>query len=347
MEAFMVSFFAPCLGIDLGTANTLVYLKGKGIILREPSVVAMRNQNREILAVGEEARKMIGRTPGGIVAVRPLKDGVIADYNTTEIMLKYFIRKSLPQGIFKRSPRLVICIPCGITEVEKRAVEESAKAAGAREVFLLEEPMAAAIGAGLDINQAKGCMVVDIGGGTSEVAVISLGGIVTSRSLRIGGHHMDEAINKFVKTHHGMVIGESTAEQIKISIGGVVDPGKEKTMEVRGRDIASGLPKSIIVESSGVREALQRPVQSILDAIKNVLEQTPPELAADIINEGIVLTGGGSLLHGINRLVAKVTGMPVRRAEQPLDAVATGAGLALEEMLPTAPERELTTEPSQ
>ena len=343
----MFSFFVPCLGIDLGTANTLVYIKGKGIILREPSVVAMRNNKRDILAVGEEARRMIGRTPGGIIAVRPLKNGVIADFNTTEIMLKYFIRKSMPQSFFKRSPHLIICVPCGITEVERRAVEEAGKAAGAREVVLLDEPMAAAIGAGLDVNQARGCMVVDVGGGTSEVAVISLGGIVTSRSMRIGGHHMDESILKYVKQHHGMIIGESTAEQIKMTIGTVVDIGKEKTMEVRGRDLTSGLPKSIIVESAGVQQALQKPVQNILDAIRGVLEQTPPELSADIINEGIVLTGGGAMLHGFNRLVAKMTGMPVRRAEHPLDAVAIGAGLAMESMMSASPESELTTEPIQ
>ncbi len=344
----MFSFMAPCLGIDLGTANTLVYLKGKGIILREPSVVAMRNNNnQDILAVGEEAKKMIGRTPGGIVAVRPLKDGVIADYNTTEIMLKYFIGKALPQGLIKRSPRLVICIPCGITEVEKRAVEEAARSAGAREVLLIDEPMAAAIGAGLNVHQAKGCMVVDIGGGTSEVAIISLGGIVTARSLRIGGNHMDDAILKHVKKNHGMIIGESTAEQIKITLGSAVDQGKEQTMEVRGRDVTSGLPKSISVDSQGIRSALCEPVMSVIDAIKAVLEQTPPELAADIINEGIVLTGGGSLLQGFNRLVAKATGMPVRRAEHPLDAVAMGAGLALENMETTAFEHELSTEPTQ
>lgn len=343
----MFSFFAPCLGIDLGTANTLVYLKGKGIVLREPSVVAMKSNRHEILAVGEDARKMIGRTPGGIIAVRPLKDGVIADFTTTEAMLKYFIRKALPQSFFKRTPHLVICVPCGITEVEKRAVEEAAKAAGSREVVLLEEPMAAAIGAGLNTNQARGCMIADIGGGTSEVAVISLGGIVTSRSLRIGGNHMDEAIMKFIKTTYNMIIGESTAEQIKIKIGGVVDLGKEHTMEVRGRDLASGLPKSVTVDSSGVRSALLKTVTAIIDAIKNVLEQTPPELAADIINEGIVLSGGGALLHGFNRLVAKATGMPVRRAEYPLDAVALGAGIAMESMVASIPERELTTEPTQ
>lgn len=343
----MFSFMAPCLGIDLGTANTLVYMKGKGIILREPSVVAMKNNRKDILAVGEEAKKMIGRTPGGIVAVRPLKDGVIADYNTTEIMLKYFIGKAVPQGLVKRSPRLVICIPCGITEVEKRAVEEAARSCGAREVYLLDEPMAAAIGAGLNVHQAKGCMVVDIGGGTSEVAVISLGGIVTAKSLRIGGNHMDDAILKHVKKEHCMIIGESTAEHIKMTLGAAMDPGKDQSMEVRGRDITSGLPKSITIDSKSIREALLEPVQSIIDAIRGVLEQTPPELAADIINEGIVLTGGGSLLQGFNRLVAKVTGMPVRRAEQPLDAVAIGAGLALESMESSTYEHELTTEPTQ
>lgn len=329
----MFSLFAPCLGIDLGTANTLVYMKGKGIILREPSVVAMKTNRKDILAVGEEAKKMLGKTPGSIVAVRPLKDGVIADYGTTEIMLKYFIRKTVPQGMFfKRSPRVVVCVPCGITEVEKRAVEEAARSAGAREVFLLEEPMAAAIGAGLDVYQAKGSMIVDIGGGTTEVAVISLGGIVTSRSLRVGGNHMDEAIMKFVKKTYGMIIGETTAEQVKIELGCVIERGKETCMEIRGRSITTGLPISISISSSSVREALSEPVQSIIDTIKNVLEATPPELAADIISEGIVMSGGSSMLHGLNRLVAKATGMPVRRAEYPLDAVATGAGLALEQL---------------
>ena len=331
----MVSFFAPCLGIDLGTATTLVYMKGSGIILREPSVVAMRNNKKDILAVGEEARKMLGRTPGSIVAVRPLKDGVIADFATTEIMLRYFIRKTLPQGIFlRRSPKLVICVPCSITEVEKRAVEDAAKSAGAIDALLLEEPMAAAIGAGLDVNQARGCMIVDIGGGTTEVAIISLGGLVTSRSLRVGGNHMDEAIMRHVKKHHNMIIGESTAEQIKITIGCVVDRGKETTMDVRGRSTTSGLPTSITVNSSEIMNALMPPVHSIIEAVKKVLEQAPPELAADIIDEGIVMTGGGSLMLGLNRLVAKATGMPVRRAEHPLDAVAIGAGLALEEMAP-------------
>lgn len=342
----MFSFFSPCLGIDLGTTNTLVYMKGKGIILREPSVVAMKNNRKNILAVGEEAKKMIGRTPGNIIALRPLKDGVIADYNTTEIMLKYFIQKTIPQGmIFHHSPKLIICIPCGITEVEKRAVEEAAKSAGAREVLLLEEPMAAAIGAGLDVYQAKGCMVVDIGGGTSEVAIISLGGIVTSKSLRVGGNHMDEAIMNYVKKNHGIIIGESTAEHIKITLGCVVDRGKELTLEIRGRCTTTGLPISVTINSTNIKDALLEPVQSILDTVKNVLEHTPPELAADIINEGIVMTGGGSLLHGLNRLVAKSTGMPVRRTENPLDAVAIGAGLALESMESHIYQQEFSTEP--
>ena len=344
----MFSIFAPSLGIDLGTANTLVYMKGKGIILREPSVVAMRAADKEVLAVGEEAKKMIGRTPGSIIAVQPLSDGVIADYRTTQVMLSYFIRKTVPQGfLIKRSPRLIICVPCGITEVEKRAVEEAAKSAGAREAVLLEEPMAAAIGAGLSIYDAKGCMVVDIGGGTSEVAVISLGGIVTSRSLRTGGNHMDEAIMRHVKQSHAIVIGESTAEHIKIQLGCVVDSRKEQTMEVRGRDAVSGLPTSVTVSSAAVKEALMDPVQRILDTIKSVLEQTPPELAADIVGEGIVMTGGGALLLGLNRLIAKTTGMPVRRAEHPLDAVAVGAGLALEEMQGAGFERELTEQTIQ
>jgi rod shape-determining protein MreB len=341
----MFSYLAPSLGIDLGTVNTLVYMKDRGIIVREPSVVAMRNNRKDILAVGEEARRMIGRTPGGIVAVRPLKDGVIADYATTEIMLRYFIRRAVPTGIIHRSPRVVVCVPSGITEVEKRAVEEAARSAGSRDVVLLEEPMAAAIGAGLDIQQAKGCMVVDIGGGTSEIAVISLNGIVASRSLRIGGNHMDEAIMRQIKKTHGLIIGESTAETIKITLGFVMDRGKERTMEVRGRDAESGLPKSIVVDSQGIGEALDEPAQAIVDAVKSVLERTPPELAADIINEGIVMTGGGSLLHGLNRMIARATGMPVRRAEHPLDAVAIGAGLALETMAPSFFERELSTEP--
>lgn len=253
----MFSYFLPCLGIDLGTANTLVYMKDKGIVLREPTVVAMKSNKKDVLAVGEEARRMIGRTPGDIVVLRPLKDGVIADYNITEVLLRYIIKKSVPQGpIFMRSPRVVICVPCGITEVERRAVEDAAKAAGARDVYLLEEPIAAAIGAGLDVYQARGCMIVDIGGGTSEVAVISLGGIVISRSLRVGGNHMDEAIAKYIKAHYGIIIGESTAEQLKISLGSAADTGSNTVAEVRGRDETTGLPKSIRINAETIREAL-------------------------------------------------------------------------------------------
>lgn len=329
----MFSLSAPCLGIDLGTTNTLVYMKGEGIILREPSVVVMKNNRKDLLAVGDEAKRMMGRTPGNIVAVRPMKDGVISDITTTEIMLKYFIRKAIPQGMFsRRSPRLIICVPCGITEIEKRAVEEAARSGGAKEIFLLEEPVAAALGAGIDIYQAKGSMIVDIGGGTTEIAVISLGGVVTSRSLRVGGSHMDEAIMRYVKKTYGMIIGESTAEQVKMEIGCAVDRGKELSMEVKGRSASTGLPMSCKVTSSGVKEALEVTVQSIIDAVINVLEITPPELSGDIITEGIVLSGGASMLHGLNRLVAKATGMPVRRSETPLDSVALGAGIALEQL---------------
>jgi cell shape determining protein, MreB/Mrl family len=339
---FSFSYLLPCLGIDLGTANTLVYMRGKGVILNEPTVVAMKGNRKEVLAVGEEARRMIGRTPGSIVAVRPLRDGVIADYNITEMLLKHFIHKAIPQGfLFLRNPRVIICVPSGITEVERRAVEDAARSAGAREVMLLAEPMAAAMGAGLDVHQARGCMIVDIGGGTTEIAVISLGGIVVSHSLRAGGNHMDEAITKHVKAHFGMIIGESTAEQLKISLGSAADTGQNASMEVRGRDVESGLPKSISVSAMSIREALEGPVSRIVDTVKEVLEQTPPELAGDIISEGIVLSGGGSLLPGINRLIARVTGMPVRRADNPLEAVAMGAGLAMDDAEGEVDDREM------
>ena len=345
---FSFTELLPCLGIDLGTANTLVYMKGKGVIINEPTVVAMKNNRKEVLAVGEEAKRMIGRTPGSIVAVRPMKDGVIADFAITETLLKYFIRKAAPQGfMFLRNPRVLICVPSGITEVERRAVEDAAHAAGARDVALLEEPMAAALGAGLDIHQAKGCMIVDIGGGTTEVAVISLGGIVLSRSLRVGGNHLDEAISKYVKAHFNMIIGDSTAEQIKITLGSAVDTGNNASMEIRGRDAQSGLPKSMRIAAPSVREALEGPVACIVEAVKAVLEQTPPELSADIIGEGIVLSGGGSLLPGINRLIARVTGMPVRRTADPLEAVALGAGIAMDEAVTGMDEREFSAEADQ
>lgn len=329
----MFSLSAPCLGIDLGTANTLVYMKGEGIVLREPSIVVMKNNRKDVLAVGDEAKKMMGRTPGNLVAVRPMKDGVISDLAITEIMLKYFIKKTVPQGMFFiRSPRLVVCVPYEITEVEKRAVEEAARSGGARDVFLLEEPMAAALGAGIDIYQAKGSMIVDIGGGTTEIAVISLGGIVTARSLRVGGNHMDEAIMRYIKSAYGMIIGESTAEQVKTKIGCAVTRDRELSMEIRGRSVSTGLPVSHKITSTAVKEALAEPVESIVEAIRGVLENTPPELAADIIYEGIVISGGGSMLHGLNRLVAKATGMPVRRTDTPFDSVALGAGLALDRL---------------
>jgi rod shape-determining protein MreB and related proteins len=329
----MNRFFSPALAIDLGTANTLVYMKGKGILLREPSVVAMKSNKKDVLAVGVEAKRMIGRTPGSIIAVRPLKDGVIADYDTTEIMLKYFIKKaSLNKLPFRINPKVLICVPCGITEVEKKAVEEAARSAGAREAYLIEEPMAAAIGAGLSVYEAKGSMIVDVGGGTTEVAIISLGGIVNAKSLRVGGNHMDEAIVEFIKEKHNMVVGETTAEQIKMKIGAAFNMGKNEEMEIRGRNLVHGMPCSINICSNDISEALIEPCKKIVLAIKQVLEQTPPELSADIIKQGITLSGGGARLAGLNRLVAKETGMPVMLAQEPCDAVVNGAGIALEEL---------------
>ncbi|TYP57616.1 rod shape-determining protein [Thermosediminibacter litoriperuensis] len=319
------------IGIDLGTANTLVHVKGKGIVLREPSVVAIQRDTGAILAVGEEAKHMIGRTPGNIVAIRPLKDGVIADFDVTQTMLKHFISKALKSRSFVK-PRVVVGIPSGVTEVEKRAVIDATLQAGAREAYLIEEPMAAAIGAGLEVQEPTGNMVVDIGGGTTEVAIISLGGIVTSKSIRVGGDEMDEAIVNYIKKEYNLMIGERTAEEIKIAIGSAFPKPKEETMDVRGRDLVTGLPKTIKVTSEEIREALMEPVNSILDAIKVTLEKTPPELAADIMDRGIVMSGGGSLLYGLDKLVNHETGMPVHIAENPLDCVALGTGKALEEL---------------
>ena len=325
----LFSGFVKDMGIDLGTANTLVYIKGKEIVLREPSVVAIQTNTKEVLAVGEDAKKMIGRTPGNIVAIRPLKDGVIADFDVTQNMLKYFIRKaSQKKSIFQ--PRVVICVPSGVTEVEKRAVEEAAIHAGAREAYLIEEPMAAAIGAGLPVHEATGSMVVDIGGGTTEVAIISLGGIVTSKSIRIGGDELDEAIVTYIKREYSLMIGERTAENIKINIGSADKDTPVTTMEIRGRDLISGLPKTLEVSSLEIYEALKEPVCNILEAIKSTLEKTPPELAADVMEQGIVLTGGGALLEGLDRLVNRETGMPVHIAENPLDCVAIGTGKVLD-----------------
>jgi len=321
--------FSRDLGIDLGTANTLVHVKGKGIVLREPSVVAVLRDTGAVLAVGEEAKQMIGRTPGNIVAIRPLKDGVIADFDITQAMLKYFIRKSIDTKSFVR-PRVVVGVPSGITEVEKRAVIDATVQAGAREAYLIEEPMAAAIGAGLPVHEPTGNMVVDIGGGTTEVAVISLGGIVTSRSIRVGGDEMDEAIVQYIKRTYNLMIGERTAEAVKMTIGSALLTTTGETMDVRGRDLVTGLPKTLNIKSEEVLFALSEPVASIIEAVKVTLEKTPPELASDIMDRGIVMTGGGSLLRGLDLLLSRETGMPVHIAEDALSCVAMGTGKALE-----------------
>ncbi|WP_175478673.1 rod shape-determining protein [Clostridium homopropionicum] len=343
------------MGIDLGTANTLVYAKGKGIVLREPSVVAINKLTNKVLAVGNEAKQMIGRTPGNIVAIRPLKDGVIADFDITEEMLRSFISKVCSKSAFT-SPRVVVCFPSGVTAVERRAIEEASKRAGAREVYLMEEPMAAAIGAGLPVQEPTGSMVVDIGGGTTEVAVISLGGIVTSKSLRIAGDELDQAIIAYIKKEYNLMIGERTAEIIKMEIGSAYEFDKKEekeivegeegvtlekeqidsnglnVMEIRGRDLITGLPKLITINEEEVREALKEPVAAIVDAIKTNLEKTPPELASDLMDKGIMLTGGGALLKGLDKLINKETHMPVHIAESPLDCVAVGAGKALDNL---------------
>jgi rod shape-determining protein MreB len=329
MGAFNI--FSKDLGIDLGTANTLVHIRGKGIVIREPSVVAIRSDTKQVLAVGEEAKRMIGRTPGNIIAIRPMRDGVIADFDVTQEMLKYFIRRAIRRTIMLH-PRVVISVPSGVTEVEKRAVYEAARQAGAREAYLIEEPMAAAIGAGLPVHEPTGSMIVDIGGGTSEVAVISLGGIVTSRSLRIGGNKLDDALIYYIKKEYNLMIGERTAEEIKIKVGSAYPKEEEESIDVRGRDLITGLPKTLTVTSSEILEALKEPVSQIVEAIKLTLERTPPELAADIMDKGIMLTGGGALLDGIDKLIAQETGMPVHIAESPLDSVAQGTGKVLEEL---------------
>ncbi|KOA20170.1 Rod shape-determining protein MreB [Clostridium homopropionicum DSM 5847] len=353
----IVGFFGMTkdMGIDLGTANTLVYAKGKGIVLREPSVVAINKLTNKVLAVGNEAKQMIGRTPGNIVAIRPLKDGVIADFDITEEMLRSFISKVCSKSAFT-SPRVVVCFPSGVTAVERRAIEEASKRAGAREVYLMEEPMAAAIGAGLPVQEPTGSMVVDIGGGTTEVAVISLGGIVTSKSLRIAGDELDQAIIAYIKKEYNLMIGERTAEIIKMEIGSAYEFDKKEekeivegeegvtlekeqidsnglnVMEIRGRDLITGLPKLITINEEEVREALKEPVAAIVDAIKTNLEKTPPELASDLMDKGIMLTGGGALLKGLDKLINKETHMPVHIAESPLDCVAVGAGKALDNL---------------
>ncbi|HEX6989888.1 MAG TPA: rod shape-determining protein [Bacillota bacterium] len=316
------------LGIDLGTANSLVLMRGKGIVLREPSVVALDGETRRVLAVGEEARRMLGRTPGNIIAVRPLRDGVIADYDVTELMLRAFIRRATGRGMLFR-PRIVVCVPSGVTTVERRAVVDATLQAGARQAYVMEEPLAAALGSGLDIAQPSGNMVVDIGGGTSDVAVLSLGGIVVSRSLRVGGDALDAAIVRFVRQEFNLMIGERTAEELKVQIGTAFPKGRNDEWEIRGRDLVSGLPRNLTMTSGQVYEAMREPLAEIVAAVKSVLEQTPPELASDIIDKGIVLTGGGALLRDLDVLLSQETGVPVHIAEHPLDCVALGTGVAL------------------
>ena len=323
--------FDKSIGIDLGTANTLVYLKGKGIILREPSVVAVDTKAERVRSVGHEAKAVIGRTPGSIVAVRPLKDGVIADFDITTNMLEYFIKKVCGNSRFVK-PRVVICIPSGVTEVEKRAVKTASMNAGARQVSVIEEPMAAAIGAGLPVSEPSGSMVVDIGGGTSEVAVISLGGIVAAQSERVGGDAFDRAIIDYIKRKYNLLIGERTAEQIKIEIGSAYVLEEELTMEIKGRNLADGLPKNITIRSEEVREALSEALSRVVRAVKETLEHTPPELSADIIDHGITLTGGGALLRGLDKLIQSATGIDVHVAENPLDCVAAGTGAVLDNL---------------
>ena len=328
------SLFSNDLAIDLGTANTLVVAKDRGIVINEPSVVAVHRNSRgqsKVLAVGKEAKEMLGRTPGSITAIRPVRDGVIADFEVTQVMLRHFIKKATAEHSLFR-PRIIICVPFGITQVEKRAIKESAQMAGAREVFLIEEPMAAAIGAGLPIMEPSGNMIVDIGGGTTEVAVISLGGIVYSKSVRIAGDKFDEAILNYIKRKYSLLIGERTAEQIKISIGNAYPFEEEKTYEVKGRDIITGAPKTIEVNSEEIRDALSEPVSAVADAIKIALERTPPELAADIVDNGIILAGGGSLLANLDVLIKEKTGLPVALAEDPLTCVVRGSGKVLQDI---------------
>jgi len=327
----ILSLFSNDIGIDLGTANSLVYVRDRGIMLREPSVVAVLADTNKVLAVGTEAKRMLGRTPGNIRAVRPMKDGVIADFEITEEMLRYFIQKCRSRSKFVH-PRVLVAVPSGITEVETRAVKESALRAGAREVHLIEEPMAAAIGVGIPVQEPTGNMIVDIGGGTTEVAVISLAGIVESRSIKNGGDAMDMSIIQYMKRAYSLLIGERTAEQIKIDIGSAYKLDKELTMDVKGRDLMGGLPKTVTVTSEEIREALMEPVTRIVEVVRMTLERCPPELAADLIDHGIVLAGGGSLLRGIDRLLSEETGLPVTVADDPLTAVANGTGIVLQEM---------------
>ncbi|MGE5550868.1 MAG: rod shape-determining protein [Bacteroidota bacterium] len=331
MFNFILGRFGRDMGIDLGTANTLVYVKGRGIVLQEPSVVAIQRETNELVAVGGEAQAMVGRTPGSIVAIRPMRDGVIADFDVTEKMLRYFIGRAAKRtGLFP--PRVLVGVPSGVTEVEKRAVIDAGLQAGAREVILIEEPMAAAIGAGLPVSEATGSLIVDIGGGTTEVAVISLGGIVASQSSRVAGDEMTESIIQYVKRHYNLMIGERTAEDVKRSIGSAYPSGEEEHYEVRGRDLLTGLPKTINLSSHEVLEALAEPVTQVIEAVRMTLDRTPPELASDILDRGIVLAGGGSLLRGLDQLLREETGMPVQRAEDPLTCVVRGTGIVLDNL---------------
>ena len=330
-------FFSTDIAIDLGTANTLIYIKNQGIVLDEPSVVVIRKDSRHngkttVLAVGNEAKSMLGRVPEGIEVIRPMKDGVIADFTVTEQMLKQFIKMVHPRSVLKPSPRIIICVPCGSTQVERRAIRESALGAGASEVYLIEEPMAAAIGAGLPVSDASGSMVVDIGGGTTEVGVISLGGMVYKGSVRVGGDKFDEAIINYIRRNYGMLIGEPTAEAIKKKIGSAFPGSEVREMEVKGRNLSEGVPRSFTISSNEILEALTDPLNNIVSAVKNALEQTPPELGADIAERGMMLTGGGALLRDLDRLMAEETGLPVLVAEDPLTCVVRGCGLALERM---------------
>jgi len=330
-NGFLGRYLSRDIGIDLGTANTLVYVRGEGIVLREPSVIARRVDDGLVLAVGEEAKRMIGRTPADVQAIRPLRDGVIADFDTTAAMLAYFIRRGLRGRSFFK-PRVVVGIPSGVTEVEKRAVIDATLQAGAREAYLIEEPMAAAIGAGLPVSEPVGSMIVDVGGGTTEVAVIALGGIVSSRSIRVGGDEMDEAIIQYARRAYNLLIGERTAEEIKIAIGSAYPLWEEQTVEVRGRDLLTGLPRTVRMTGAEIREALNEPVTAIVEAVRQTLERTPPELAADVAERGIVMVGGGALLRGLDRRLAQETGMPVTLPDDPLSAVVLGAGRILEEI---------------
>ena len=318
------------IGIDLGTASILVYVKGKGVVLKEPSVVAYDRDTEQIMAIGEEARLMLGRTPGNIVAVRPLRQGVISDYKTTEKMLKYFIQKAVGKSFFGRRPRISVCVPSGVTDVEKRAVEDATYQAGARDVYIIEEPVAAAIGAGIDISRPCGNMIVDIGGGTSDIAVISLDGVVVSSSTKVAGDDFDDAIVRFMRKRHNLLIGERSAEEIKINIGTCYKRPENISMDIRGRNLVTGLPKTVTVSSDETEEALREVTSQIVDAVHSVLERTPPELAADIADRGIVLTGGGALLHGLEDLIEENTGITTMTAEEPLTAVAIGTGKYIE-----------------